>query len=816
MRNIKISNRIAASLVLPLVGLLFFSGYVVFDHYRQSSEIKKLQKLAELAPTISAVVHEMQKERGTSAVYIGSKGKKFSQALPAQWETTDRPRKNLISALNEFDAASFSTSLSAKIDKATDTLNKMNNTRNQVKSLSISVPKMAGYYTPAIAKLLSVVEEMMLLSSNAEVTRAIASYTSYLQMKERAGIERAMGGAGFGAGKFAPPVYRKFISLIAQQKSFLGIFEINATQDQIDFNKKTIVGADVDEVSRMRKIAIDNAFTNDVKGITGPYWFGTITKKINLLKKVEDRIADDLTNLAERIYSTTQASFYLFLSATIILIIVTMGFVIFIVRGITQPIKGMTDSMSELASGNKDVRIVGARRSDEIGAMAKAVDVFKQNMIKNEEMAEEQIVEQRNKEDRQKKIDDYIAGFELTMMTILEGMQSADSVMKKTSDEMQKGANDTTAQASTVSAASEQAAANVQTVASSAEELSASIREISNKVKHSEQLTREAANSANGTMSDVQNLETSVAKIGDVLLLISEIADQTNLLALNATIEAARAGEAGKGFAVVASEVKNLANQTAKATEEINRQISDIQVSTTSSVASIRDISTKINEVTEVAGSISAAVEEQDAATREIAFNIEQASEGTVSVSEAIVHVSESAEKSLDLANTIEESSEILSDQTISFNKSVEEFLKNVREADGQEKDQLVVWNDDVVIGHGMIDSEHKKLFGIINELYVAVSSNQSGAQIDSAFNAVVEYTKGHFGHEEELMKSVSYPEIENHVGQHNKFIERVSVVYDEYKTGVEPTGKALLNLMASWLVTHIKTFDKKLGDYTK
>ena len=206
--------------------------------------------------------------------------------MPKQWEETNAKKQAYENAIKSFNANDFGKNMVAKMEAGYEALLVLEETRSNVKTFKITVPKMAGYYTPTIRKLLSVVEEMAVLSTDADITKSITTYTSLLQGKERAGVERAMGGAGFGAGKFKPGIYRKFLQLIAMQDTFFGIFKIYAQPAETAFFDETIQGPDVDEVARMRKIAIESPITNDLKGVTGPHWFGTITKKINLMKIV--------------------------------------------------------------------------------------------------------------------------------------------------------------------------------------------------------------------------------------------------------------------------------------------------------------------------------------------------------------------------------------------------------------------------------------------------------------------------------------------------------------------------------------------------
>ncbi len=679
LENIKVSNRISIGLLLPVLGMLYFSGTTILEKQSVVNEMESLQELADLAPTVSALVHELQKERGTSAVFIGSKGTKFVKELPQQWELSSSKHDDLNRAFAAFDAASFGTNLSDKIKTATEALSQLEDTRKNVQARSITVPKMAGYYTPTIAKLLKIVEEMAVLSNNVEVTKTIAAYTAFLQGKERAGIERAMGGAGFGAGEFKPVIYRKFLQLIAMQDTFLYTFSIYATQEERDFLKNTLVGPDVDEVNRMRKIAIENPITKDVQGITGPYWFGTITKKINLLKKVEDKISSDLLALTGDIKSSAQATFFTLMVVIAILIAVTAVLVIFIGRSIARPIGGLTQDMTALAEGNQSIEIDATHRGDEVGEMARAVVVFKENMVKATELAAAQQAEQEEKLKRSTVLEQAIAELESKVTGIVESVSKGSGKIITIAGKMGKKIDTSSSRSLEVAEASIRTSTNVETVAAAAEQLSSSVSEISAQISTGAEIASVAVTEADQANEKVQGLSNAADKIGEVVELITDIADQTNLLALNATIEAARAGEAGKGFAVVASEVKNLANQTAKATEQISIQINDMQNATGDSAKAIKGFGETIAKISESSAATAAAVEQQGAATSEIARNMQEVREDSQLVSTAVAEVSRASAASYSSAIRVLWAGEDLEKPSHELRDVVASFLNSVR-----------------------------------------------------------------------------------------------------------------------------------------
>ena len=366
---------------------------------------------------------------------------------------------------------------------------------------------------------------------------------------------------------------------------------------------------------------------------------------------------------------------FLVVTTVLMIIQVVLG------RSIAKPITAMTRSMLRLAGGDKTAEIPAVGRKDEVGEMANAVQVFKEGMIEADRLAEEQRREQEERAARTKRIEALCQAFDATSTEAVKSVATAATEMQSSSEAMSATAEETTRQASAVAAASEQASANVETVASAAEELSSSIAEIGRQVTQASQIASAAVTEAEQTNIKVQGLAQAANKIGEVVALITDIAEQTNLLALNATIEAARAGDAGKGFAVVASEVKNLANQTAKATDEIGAQIAGIQAATQEAVSAIESITKTISKINEVNSGVASAVEEQGAATQEIARNVEQAAAGTHEVSSNIAGVSQAATETGSAASEIHSAAGELSQQSEKLRNEVDKFLAGVRAA---------------------------------------------------------------------------------------------------------------------------------------
>jgi methyl-accepting chemotaxis protein len=380
-------------------------------------------------------------------------------------------------------------------------------------------------------------------------------------------------------------------------------------------------------------------------------------------------------------YDGARLSFLAALLGVIVVIAASAGLVVMVRRRICRPIVDITASMSRLAGGDATGEIPAGDRDDEIGAMAAAVQVFKDNMIKADRLAAEQAVDNDTKMRRARLLDDITKSFEARVGELVNGLSSSSSTMEATARSMSSTATATNHQAGVVASASGQTSSNVQMVATATEELTSSITEISRQVAQSSQIAARAVDDARRTGETAQSLAAGAQKIGDVVTLIQSIAAQTNLLALNATIEAARAGDAGRGFAVVASEVKSLAGQTAKATTEISEQVAAIQGASDQTVAAIMNVVDVIAEINQIGGAIASAIEEQGSATKEIARNVQEAARGTQQVTSTISGVQQAATEAGAAATQVLGAAEHLSEQSKDLASQVNRFLADVRAA---------------------------------------------------------------------------------------------------------------------------------------
>ncbi len=376
------------------------------------------------------------------------------------------------------------------------------------------------------------------------------------------------------------------------------------------------------------------------------------------------------------------------------------------------------------------------------------------------------------------------------------------------SQQLSANAEETSAQAGVVSAASEEVSTNVQVVATGTEEMTASIKEISQSASQAAQIADSAVKIVEETNSKISALGESSTDIGQVVKVITEIAGQTNLLALNATIEAARAGEAGKGFAVVANEVKELANQTAKATEEISQKIQVIQDDAQNAVAAMDEITNVINEVNDISGTIASAVEEQSATTNEMSRNVTEAAKGVQEIAQNITGVAQAASDTSQGAIATEQTANQLTKNSELILNLVNKFKYKNPEM------SLMAWNDAFATHVGDVDTHHKKLIDFINEIYRGIMLEMDKDVVDKALDGLVDFTVMHFAYEERLFDKYGYDDALAHKEKHKTLLAQVGDYVTRYKGGNTEVSHELLSFLKNWLTKHIMGVDQKYASY--
>ena len=682
LARIRIARRLSLAIAIPLIVLCAIAGFAILEKWHSRSEMIRLSGFVGDVKVISSFVHELQRERGLSRLFLGSKGTQGVSDLPKQHQQTDSHRQAFVAVLTKLRGSYPTAQLRSAIDKAEAAIKNLEGMRTKVTNLSATGAETATYYVDTIGKLLGIASELATQSARGDIALSMVAYVSFLQGKERAGQERATGSAGLAAGKFDASTFSRFVSLAAAEDSYFSTFKSIAPEEARAAFDKTLSGKSVEDVNRMRQQIVMGGMSGDVGNLSADGWFNAATARIDHMKEVEDNIGVGLIARAEAISGEATTGLTTLAGILAIVLLASLALAVFVGRSITGPLDSLKGSMKELADGNLEIAIAGMGRGDEVGDMAGAVEVFKVNAIERRRLeADQKATEQRAAEQRKAEMQALAGKFEQAVGGVVRAVASSATQLETAANSLTGTAATTQQLATTVAAASEEASVNVQSVSSAAEEMSASVAEIGRQVQESSRIAGEAVSQARKTDSRIADLSQASNRIGDIVALITGIAEQTNLLALNATIEAARAGEAGRGFAVVAQEVKSLASQTAKATGEISSQIGNMQTATEESVAAIKEIGSTIGRIAEISALIAAAVEEQGAATQEVAHNVQQAAQGTSEVASAITEVNKGARETGAASSQVLASAKSLTVESGRLGSEVEQFLAHIRAA---------------------------------------------------------------------------------------------------------------------------------------
>ncbi len=368
LSDLSIRNKLFLLIAVPLAGLLYFSIGSVLEKADDVGQMASLQELSELGVKISAVVHETQKERGASALYLGSGGEKFGEELQAQQQNADQRLADLQAYLEKFDLQEFGNELRVPLESVREKLGSLSQVREETLGLSMAVGDVLGYYTEINALLLKSIAVAATQSHNAELTMAISAYVNFLEGKERAGIERAVLSNTFAQDRFGPGMLNKFITLVAEQKTYSRVFAAQATSGQQQMEREKLTHPSVEETERMRQIAMERAGIGGF-GVQADYWFGKQTEKINLLKEIEDELSKELVARAEFLRESAVQQMILYVVLTVLGVVISLAFGLLTTRKITVPLGQMAQVAEGIASGDVD-HDIRYRSGDEIGALA--------------------------------------------------------------------------------------------------------------------------------------------------------------------------------------------------------------------------------------------------------------------------------------------------------------------------------------------------------------------------------------------------------------------------------------------------------------
>ncbi|MEZ9184635.1 methyl-accepting chemotaxis protein [Vibrio splendidus] len=650
LTDMSFKQKIIALLTLPILGFLWLSVSAISKGVETTSEMSSLNQLTRLSVVYSELVHELQKERGMTAGFIGSQGTKFVSELRAQRTSADNRRNQRTEYWQsaEIDLPQISR-LNTEISQS---LNQITSIRNRVDSQSIPLSEALGYYTKLNAKLLSVSALIAELSSDATITTETIAYYNFLQGKERAGIERAVLNNTFSKNEFGPGMLVKFISLVTEQNTYFSNFEVLGNPDNVRFFEQQLNDHSVAEVEKLRDVAESKMSGFDVDPV---YWFAQSTARIVQLKKTENQLADSLIALTDQ--KTQQAQSAMMGSITMFVVITLFAtFISFkAITDLTTRVKDLTRVLSKVRHDNDLTVRATYEGNSELGQISSSL---------NETL------------EKFSGVIDSLSQSSLTLASAAEETAQTCQYNSNTLVEQQDQIGLIATATEELSATVSEVAAKTQQTASSAKLADEQSQAGLSTVQHSYQSIETLASEINGLAEKITHLHESSNNINSVIDVIKSVADQTNLLALNAAIEAARAGEQGRGFAVVADEVRTLAQRTQESTLEIEGFISSLQsdVQTAFNVIdnskkmssravedsrgveqTLQDISGAVSEIFSMTEQIATATEEQAVVTQDIAQNVVAVEQKSTESTTGATQIAATAKEQAELATSLKE-----------------------------------------------------------------------------------------------------------------------------------------------------------------
>ena len=656
--NLGISQKLALLICPPILGALIAGSIIIKDEWQLKSNLNVLLRLTELAQRNSNLVHQLQKERGMSAGFIGSNGNSFKNQLGSQRKLVNQEIQKL---RNKIKHSEYSKDIEFGLKKLEADLSKINNIRQQVDLLQISLKDQVSFYTSLNKQLLSVVDVIAKQAKEQQISLKVAAFSSFLQMKERAGIERAVLSSTFGQQQIPNAKFARFLNLLAEQKSYQDRFiALSSNADSSAFKSKLASSTSVREVQRLRS-AVQQLDLNTVAATAPESWFKAATGRIELLRKFEQKLANEIIELTEQKRGMAETFLIIGAGSMILLVLLILTLTLSIARQLISNIKSISNSVAK-AGNNLDLTIrIDDSATDELGELAKSF-----NAMMNE-------------------FEQVLISTKASSSLIANAVEHINQASEEMQSDVVKGqsqAEQVAAAMTELSTTVSQIASNAADAAQASSEAAKEAEEGNTEVAKTDKSIGELSDEMHAASNAINNLDKEIHGIVGVLDVISGIAEQTNLLALNAAIEAARAGETGRGFAVVADEVRSLAQRAKASTADIKNMTDRLQLGAeeavqamsrgldkaTESVEEVKLAGDDLNQIVQFVGTI-------DEMNIQIATATEQQSAVTEEVSNNAIEINELYINSSHISKKIKDLNQELAMASTDLDKRVQQFI---------------------------------------------------------------------------------------------------------------------------------------------
>ncbi|MEM8651404.1 MAG: methyl-accepting chemotaxis protein [Pseudomonadota bacterium] len=712
LKTKSITARISLVIGVLTVGLLIFASIDAFERYHVTSELKDANEIVHIVPAVGNIIHELQKERGKSAGFISSKGANFSEALPKVHLETDEKFELLKNVFSTFQFERYPLAIKQTAETVAEDLELISDIRSRVRNLEISVPEMAKYYTDTINDLLDVIIQLQHADHDYESGNYITAHIGFLQAKEAAGLERAMGATGFGRGEFSRDIYNKLVKFISVQDVHFNTYLKFTGEAEKKFFKEKLEDPSFKQVENLRQIALVSPESGTLADVTATQWFETITKKIELLKEVEDFNIEQLETKVENKFAAATTVLVLEVAFIVVFLAVSFVLVYFVARSIKLDLSDLAGLMQNLASGDNNIDVERTDRKDELGEMNNAIVVFKDAALAKHALEESAAMEARDKEARKEeedkirkasaeKVQDAVSNVGTALKRLAEGnlsteinavlseeyeqlkmdFNSAAQKLREALADVSQSAEDIFVGTREIAQASDDMSRRTEDQAGALEAAAAALDQITNTVKSTADVAAEAQSivgeanqkACNGgeivdqAVEAMNAIETSSQEVSNIISVIDEIAFQTNLLALNAGVEAARAGESGRGFAVVATEVRELAQRSADAAKQIKTLITHSNKEISSGVKLVRETGVNLKTLVEEINNLSGLV-------TEISNGAQSQADGLVDVNNSVGQLDLVTQQNAAMAEEATAASQVLTTKSEHLTKLVGNF----------------------------------------------------------------------------------------------------------------------------------------------